>query len=74
MVVYRLTEQLAWVQASPKKDYFVPFKFLLLLQETDGLLQITIGAICAFPEQNHIVAFKVLKKSQFSKMTSVAQW
>ena len=31
---------------------------MLLLKETNGLLKIKIGAIYAFPEQNHIIAFK----------------
>ena len=30
----------------------------MLLQGAEGLLQIPSGAICAFPEQNHIIVFK----------------
>ena len=47
---------------------------LVLLPETNGLLQIIIVTICAFPEQNHIIAFKDQIKCYFCKMTPVAQW
>ena len=40
-------------------------ELLVMLQETDGLLQIVIGTICAFPEQNHYIAFKDPKNCWF---------
>ena len=70
MVENRLTEQEIRVQSSPKSGFLL----LVLLPETNGLLQIIIGAICAFPEQNHVIAFRDPKKCYISKMTPVAQW
>ena len=42
----------------------------MLLQEKNGLLQIIIGGICAFPEQNHIIAFKTPKTNSFLRRHS----
>ena len=60
--------------SSLSQVFFFNQVFLLLLQEKKGLWKIKIGAIYAFPEQNHIIDFKDHQNRQFSKKTPVAQW